>query len=58
MRRVFVQTKTRCVLEMELVRSDNAHTVKRRLQFALNVPTKESPLTFGDLILHNDLSVV
>lgn len=57
-RRVFVQTETGCVLGMELDRSDNAHTVKRRLQIALNVPTEESSLTFGDMILKNDLSAV
>lgn len=57
-RRVFVQTETGCVLGMELERGDNAHTVKRRLQFALNIPTHESSLTFGDLVLNNDLSAV
>lgn len=57
-RRVFVQTETGCVLGMELDRSDNAHTVKRRLQLALNVPTDESSLTFGDVVLKNDLSAV
>lgn len=57
-RRVFVQTETGCVLGMELDRSDNAHTVKRRLQLALNVPTDESSLTFGDMVLKNDLSAV
>lgn len=57
-RRVFVQTETGSVLGMELDRSDNAHTVKRRLQLALNVPTEESSLTFGDLVLNNDLSAV
>lgn len=57
-RRVFVQTETGCVLGMELDRSDNAHTVKRRLQIALNVPTEESSLTFGDVVLNNDLSSV
>ncbi|KGN47773.1 phosphatidylinositol 4-kinase gamma 7 [Cucumis sativus] len=57
-RRVFVQTDTGCVLGMELDRSDNAHTVKRRLQIALNVPTDESSLTFGDMVLKNDLSAV
>lgn len=57
-RRVFVQTETGCVLGMELDRSDNAHTVKRRLQLALNVPTEESSLTFGDMVLHNDLSAI
>ncbi|KAJ8461305.1 hypothetical protein OPV22_034231 [Ensete ventricosum] len=57
-RRVFVQTETGCVLGIELDRADNAHTVKRRLQIALNVPTDESSLTFGDLVLKNDLSGV
>ncbi|EYU28896.1 hypothetical protein MIMGU_mgv1a003628mg [Erythranthe guttata] len=57
-RRVFVQTETGCVLGMELDRSDNAHTVKRRLQIALNFPIEESSLTFGDMILKNDLSLV
>ncbi|XP_044489737.1 phosphatidylinositol 4-kinase gamma 7-like [Mangifera indica] len=57
-RRVFVQTETGCVFGMELDRGDNAHTVKRRLQIALNVPTEESSLTFGDMVLKNDLSAV
>lgn len=57
-RRVFVQTDTGCVLGLELDRLDNVHTVKRRLQIALNVPTEESSLTFGDLVLKNDLSAV
>ncbi|KAI0511672.1 hypothetical protein KFK09_012304 [Dendrobium nobile] len=57
-RRVFVQTDTGCVLGIELDRGDNAHTVKRKLQVALNVPTEESSLTFGDRVLKNDLSAV
>ncbi|KAG8653984.1 hypothetical protein MANES_05G088275v8 [Manihot esculenta] len=57
-RRVFVQTKTGCVLRTEVDRGDNAHTVKRRLQIALKVPTEESCLTFGDMVLSNDLSPV
>ncbi|XP_022149032.1 phosphatidylinositol 4-kinase gamma 5-like [Momordica charantia] len=57
-RQVFVQTDTGCVLGMELDRNDNAHTVKRRLQLALNIPTEESSLTFGDVILKNDLSAI
>ncbi|GAB4829008.1 Phosphatidylinositol 4-kinase gamma 7 [Ancistrocladus abbreviatus] len=57
-RRVFVQTETGCVLGMELDRGDNVHTVKRRLQLALNVPTDESSLTFGDMVLKNDLSAI
>ncbi|GLJ46726.1 hypothetical protein SUGI_0985240 [Cryptomeria japonica] len=57
-RRVFVQTDTGSVLGIELDRADNAHTVKKKLQLALNVPTEETALTFGDLVLKNDLSVV
>ncbi|GMH01821.1 hypothetical protein Nepgr_003660 [Nepenthes gracilis] len=57
-RRVFVQTETGCVLGMELDRNDNVHTVKRRLQLVLNVPTEESSLTFGDMVLKNDLSAI
>uniref|UniRef100_A0A1D1XH27 1-phosphatidylinositol 4-kinase n=1 Tax=Anthurium amnicola TaxID=1678845 RepID=A0A1D1XH27_9ARAE len=57
-RRVFVQTDTGFVLGMELDRGDNVHTVKRKLQLALNVPTEESSLTFGDRVLKNDLSAI
>ncbi|KAL6577739.1 Phosphatidylinositol 4-kinase gamma 7 [Orobanche minor] len=57
-RRVFVQTETGCVLGVELDRSDNLHTVKRRLQVAVNFPIEESSLTFGDVVLKNDLSAV
>ncbi|XP_004491949.1 phosphatidylinositol 4-kinase gamma 7-like [Cicer arietinum] len=57
-RRVFVQTETGFVLGMELDRSDNVHTVKRKLQVTFNVPTEESSLTCGDTVLRNDLSVV
>ncbi|KAL6566427.1 Phosphatidylinositol 4-kinase gamma 7 [Orobanche gracilis] len=57
-RRVFVQTEAGCVLGMELDRSDNMHTVKRRLQVAVNFPIEESSLTFGDMVLKNDLSAV
>ncbi|XWS37233.1 hypothetical protein CRYUN_Cryun19dG0025900 [Craigia yunnanensis] len=57
-RHVFVQTETGCVLGLELDRNDNVHTVKKRLQLALNVPTDESSLTFGDLTLNNDLSAI
>ncbi|CAF1709066.1 BnaC03g56630D [Brassica napus] len=57
-RRVFVQTDTGCVLGLDLDRSDNAHTVKRKLQVALHFPTDESSLTFGDLVLKNDLTAV
>uniref|UniRef100_A0A5B7C9J5 1-phosphatidylinositol 4-kinase n=1 Tax=Davidia involucrata TaxID=16924 RepID=A0A5B7C9J5_DAVIN len=57
-RRIFVQTESGSVLGMELDRGDNAHTVKRRLQLAFNVPTDESSLTYGDMILNNDLSAI
>jgi len=57
-RRVFVQTETGSVLGLELDRSDNAHTVKRRLQLALNIPTLQTSLSCGDMILKNDLSTV
>ncbi|CAA0200255.1 unnamed protein product [Arabidopsis thaliana] len=57
-RRVFVQTDTGCVLGVELDRNDNVHTVKKRLQIAFNFPTEESSLTFGDMVLKNDLSAV
>lgn len=53
-----MQTETGCVLGMELDRSDNVHTVKRRLQIALNVPTDESSLTYGDMVLKNDLDAI
>ncbi|XP_054802679.1 phosphatidylinositol 4-kinase gamma 7-like [Prosopis cineraria] len=57
-RRVFVQTESGCVLGIELDRSDNAHTVKTKLRLALNVPTEESSLICGDMVLKNDLSEV
>ncbi|KAG8383002.1 hypothetical protein BUALT_Bualt05G0138500 [Buddleja alternifolia] len=57
-RRVFVQTETGGVLDMELDRRDSAHTVKRRLQVVLNFPIEESSLTFGDMVLKNDLSAI
>lgn len=57
-RRVFVQTETGCVLAMELDRSDNVHTVKRKLQLALEIPTEERSLIYGDTVYKNDLSSV
>ncbi|KAK3212287.1 hypothetical protein Dsin_016993 [Dipteronia sinensis] len=57
-RRVFVQTETGCVLAMELDRSDNAHTVKRKLQLALDIPTEQRSLIYGDTVFKNDLSSV
>uniref|UniRef100_A0A0C9QSX1 1-phosphatidylinositol 4-kinase n=1 Tax=Wollemia nobilis TaxID=56998 RepID=A0A0C9QSX1_9CONI len=57
-RRVFVQTDTGSVLGIELDRADNANTLKKKMQIALNVPTEESSLTFGDMVLKNDLSAL
>ncbi|PON31572.1 hypothetical protein PanWU01x14_368890, partial [Parasponia andersonii] len=37
-RRVFVQTETGSVLDIELDRNNNAHMVKRKLQVAFNIP--------------------
>lgn len=53
-RRVFVQTDMGCVLGIELDRRDNAHTVKRKLQLALNFPIEDSSLTCGDRVLENE----
>ncbi|KAF0913805.1 hypothetical protein E2562_024892 [Oryza meyeriana var. granulata] len=57
-KRVFVQTDNGSVLGIELERGENAHTVKKKLQVALKVPTEESSLTFGDTVLNNDLSSI
>ncbi|XP_052196383.1 phosphatidylinositol 4-kinase gamma 7-like [Diospyros lotus] len=57
-RRIFVQTETGSVLGIELDGSDNARTVKKRLQLALNVPAEKCSLTYGDIVLKNDLSNV
>lgn len=55
---MFVQTETGYVLGIELDRTDNANTVKRRLKLALNVQTEETSLVCGDTVLKNDLSIV
>jgi hypothetical protein len=55
---VFVQTDTGCVLAIQLDRGDNAHTVKRKLQVALNFPTDGRSLTLGDRVLNNDLNTI
>ncbi|KAF8694755.1 hypothetical protein HU200_037841 [Digitaria exilis] len=57
-KRVFVQTDNGSVLGIELERGENVQAVKKKLQIALNVPTDESSLTFGDLVLNNDLSSI
>ncbi|OEL26946.1 Phosphatidylinositol 4-kinase gamma 7 [Dichanthelium oligosanthes] len=57
-KRVFVQTDNGSVLGIVLERGENVQAVKKKLQIALNVPTDESSLTFGDLVLSNDLSSI
>lgn len=57
-KRLFVQTDNGCVLAVQVDRGENAHTVKRKLQVALNFPTEESSLTLGDRVLKNDLSSI
>ncbi|RCV12099.1 hypothetical protein SETIT_2G241800v2 [Setaria italica] len=57
-KRVFVQTDNGSVLGIELERGENVQAVKKKLQIALNVPTDESSLTFGDLVLNNDLTSI
>ncbi|KAF3438006.1 hypothetical protein FNV43_RR20762 [Rhamnella rubrinervis] len=57
-RRIFVETETGCVLGVDMEKGDNVYNIKRRLQLAFNVPTDESTLTFGDVLLNNDLSSV
>lgn len=57
-RRVFVQTESGSVFGLELDGIDNANSVKRKVQLALNVPTLETSLSCGDMVLTNDLSSV
>ena len=40
-----VQIETGNILDMELAKSDKAHTMKKRLQLALDILTGESSLT-------------
>lgn len=48
------------MLGMDLDHGDNAHTIKRRLQLVLNVPTLRTSLMFGDRVLEkeNNLSII
>ncbi|KAH7276844.1 hypothetical protein KP509_39G024400 [Ceratopteris richardii] len=55
-RRIFVQTETGSVLGLELDQTDNAQTVKKKMQTILNVPTEQTNLVFGSTILKSDLS--
>lgn len=56
-RHVFAQADTGCVLGIGLDEEDNVHTVKRKLQLAVNLPTGENSLAIGDLsVIFNDPS--
>lgn len=57
-RRIFVQTDTGNVLGIELDRADKVQSVKKKVQALLSVPTEQSALIFGDLVLDKDLSEV
>ena len=57
-RRIFVQTDTGNVLGIELDKTDNVRTVKKRMQTILNVPVEQSSLVFGGHVLKSDLSEV
>lgn len=57
-RRIFVQTDTGNVLGIELDRADKVESVKKKVQAAFCVPTEQSDLVFGDLVLDKDLSGV
>lgn len=57
-RRFFVQTDTGNVLGIELDRSDNVQTVKKRMQALLHVPMEQAALICGDTVLKSDLSKV
>eukprot|EP00250_Pteridium_aquilinum_P019289 c24380_g2_i1 orf=403-2586(-) len=57
-RRIFVQTETGSVLGIELEQTDNVHTVKKKMQTLLNVPTEQTNLVFGSTVLKSDLSEV
>lgn len=57
-RRIFVQTDIGNVLGIEVDRDDRVRTVKKKLQEALCVPTEQSALTFGDVVLEHDFNEV
>lgn len=55
-RRIFVQADTGSVLGIELDRADNVHSIKKKMQTMLNVPTEHTALVFGDTVFKGELS--
>jgi len=58
LRRIFVQTDIGNVLGIEVDRDDRVQTIKKKLQLALCLPTEQSALTFGDVVLEHDFNEV
>lgn len=58
LRRIFVQTDIGNVLGIEVDRDDRVQTIKKKLQDALCLPTEQSALTFGDVVLEHDFNEV
>lgn len=58
LRRIFVQTDIGNVLGIEVDRDDRVQTIKKKLQVALCLPTEQSALTFGDVVLEHDFNEV
>ncbi|XP_057868860.1 phosphatidylinositol 4-kinase gamma 6 [Cryptomeria japonica] len=58
LRRLFVQTDIGNVLGIEVDRDDKVQTIKKKLQVALCLPTEQSALTFGDVVLEHDFNEV
>uniref|UniRef100_A0A0D6R1S8 1-phosphatidylinositol 4-kinase n=1 Tax=Araucaria cunninghamii TaxID=56994 RepID=A0A0D6R1S8_ARACU len=58
LRRIFVQTDIGNVLGIEVDKDDKVQTIKKKLQEALCLPTEQSALTFGDMVLEHDFSEV
>lgn len=58
LRRIFVQTDIGNVLGIEVDRDDRVQTIKKKVQDALCLPTEQSALTFGDVVLEHDFNEV
>lgn len=53
-----MQTDIGNVLGIEVDRDDRVQTIKKKLQVALCLPTEQSALTFGDVVLEHDFNEV
>ncbi|KAH9329215.1 hypothetical protein KI387_001323 [Taxus chinensis] len=58
LRRIYVQTDIGNVLGIEVDRDDRVQTIKKKLQEVLCLPTEQSALTFGDMVLEHDFNEV